>query len=126
MKHHNFFKERNKTKRVLYHLKEPDYAKEAPQDMRTGIYARNPQHIIDVLQYYNEREKPDRTNPDLNWWLQKDFTLNDIEQVEKGRVRFIAGMLDFSGDLNRPLFEKIPITHEFTVYVPEENIAQLC
>ncbi len=108
---------------MLLHLKEPDYQKDAPQDIPARFYARNPQHILNTIRWYKDRENIVGDEPNLVWWLRKSFSEKDIEQVERGLFYFFTGMISLAKkDEDKPLFEEIKINDEFKIYVPEENI----
>jgi len=108
---------------MLFHLKEPDYETEAPNDIPTRFYARNPQHILNTIEYYRKREKLIGNEPNLLYWLKKRFTLNDIEETKEGLFIFFTGMIYLGDeDKDKPLFEELKITDDFRVDVPEENI----
>lgn len=113
---------------MLFHLKEPDYKKEAPSDIPTRFYSRDPNHIFTLLNYYREnaiRQGTDMKRRDLVWWLKKEFSNLDIEQVERGEFSYFAGMISFKDrDPNSPLFEELKINDEFDIYVPIDNILQ--
>ena len=109
---------------MLFHLKEPDYKVEAPNDTKTRIYSRDPEQIIGLVKYYMEREKLDRSRSDLAWWIKKDPTLDDIEEVERGEFYFFTGMIKIGAEYkDKAVFDQeIKVSPEFSVFVPEENI----
>lgn len=110
---------------MLFHLREPDYKIEAPNDVATRFYGRNPRQIFTALDYYAERVRREGNmeNPNLVWWLKRRFSVEDIEEVEKGEFNFFTGMICITEEnKNKPLFEEIKVRDDFSVYVPEENL----
>jgi hypothetical protein len=110
---------------MLFHLREPNYKVEAKKDIITRFYGRNPQQILTALGYYFERSKEEGVmeDPNLVWWLRKKFSEGEIEQVEKGEFNFFTGMISIARENEqKPLFEEIKVSDDFSVYVPEENI----
>lgn len=111
---------------MLFHLKEPDYQTEAPKDIPTRFYGRNPEQILKCLEYYAQRIINDgvKDNPNIVWWAKKKFSAEDLEQVDKGKFYFITGMISFAEeDKDKDLFDaEIKVTEDFSVYVPSENI----
>lgn len=112
---------------MLFHLKEPDYktVHRIPQPP-TNFYGRTPEQIFATLEFYLKKIQKDgvpRDHPDLVWWLKRDFTRDDIEEVNKGGFAFVTGMLYLGEEVaDEPFYEELKVTDDFTVYVPKENI----
>lgn len=94
-----------------------------------NVYARVPQHIIDLVDHYREeaRQNGDLDNPRLGKWLSKPATIDDIAEVEKGFLRYHAGMVclnpdevDMAGDF---FSERFQATDDFEVAVSSEGIS---
>lgn len=113
---------------MLFHLKEPVYELEAPKNIPTRFYGRNQQQILTTLDYYNERLRKDRVDmnaSNLVWWLKRNFSKKDIEPIENGEFNFFTGLLYITDeDKDKPLFEEIRATNDFSIYIPKENIGK--
>ena len=110
---------------MLFHLKEPNYKTEPPSSIPTRFYGREPQQILDVLDYYIKQTNRDNLwgHPQLAWWLKKKFSAADIEEVREGTFAYFAGMIHVDeGNKNKNLFEHLRVTDDFIVQVPEENL----
>jgi hypothetical protein len=86
------------------------------------FYARNPQHIVNLITHYYEENKKDGglNDPKVAGWSKKIPSLKQILAVEKGNFIFHQGVIDMSRDGN--LFEKLCVAPDFDVNVTEESI----
>lgn len=111
---------------MLFHLKEPDYKNQAPNDIVTRIYGRSPEEVLSFLDYYSQKAKKDgldSNSANLVWWMKRKFSEDNIEEVKKGKFCFVSGMLQIGKEVeDKPLFEEIPVSEDFTIYVPSENV----
>ncbi|MBI2629965.1 hypothetical protein HYW76_02595 [Candidatus Pacearchaeota archaeon] len=110
---------------MLFHLKEPDYEREAPKDITTRFYGRTSEQILTTLDYYAKRTEKEGNaeNPNRVWWLKREFSVKDIEQVKTGEFYFFTGMIYVGEEVkDQKLFEKIRIGEDFNIGVPRENI----
>ncbi|MEK6872430.1 MAG: hypothetical protein AABW90_00275 [Nanoarchaeota archaeon] len=111
---------------MLFHLKEPDYKIEAPNDIITRFYGRNQQQILTALDYYTERGRKDGVDmkdPNLIWWLKRKFSKEDMEQTEKGEFNFFSGLICITEEnKDKSFFDEIKVTNDFSVYISNENI----
>lgn len=105
---------------MLYHLKEPNYESTFYQEP-VRFFARDKEHIFETLDYY-QRQAQQRgfTDEEKPWWVQRSFSQEDIEVVDRGYFNFFSGLIHTKrvGDLFLPIL----ITDEFTLYTPEEHI----
>ena len=105
-----------------------DLFKLRSEDEPVGIYARVPQHIVDLVSYYRERAKETGhlDDPSLAKWVSKIPTLDDIAKVESGFIRYHVGMISLNPqevDMERDLFsERMQVTDDFEVAVSPEGI----
>ena len=90
------------------------------EERTEGIYARNLQDIIDLIQFYNERDGEWTGDPDVRECFRRVPTAEDIEEVEKGIVYFQIGMVDArsTGDF----FEELKVADDFSFYVNHESL----
>ncbi|MEK6939357.1 MAG: hypothetical protein AABX31_01390 [Nanoarchaeota archaeon] len=100
-------------KMILYQL-------DNREEDRTNIYARNSQHIVELVELYAKRLTPEeRNHPKLMSWL-KPNTISKIIEVDSGVLRFQAGMINTALEGN--LFEELPVTSDFKVQVNLESL----
>ena len=111
---------------MLFYLKEPDCITDAPNDIITRFYGRDQQQILTSLDYYAERARKnevDMNAQNLVWWSKRKFSNEDIEQIEEWEFYFFTGIIYITNeDKDKPLFEEIKATKDFSIYVPNENI----
>ena len=91
---------------------------------RTNIYARDPQHIVELVGLYAKRLSPEeRNHPNLMSWLRPD-TINKIIKVDSGALHFQAGMIRVADEdkKNEPFFEELPVLPDFKVFVNQESL----
>ena len=92
------------------------------------MYARDPKHIIELVEHYHEQAKNDGNldNPKVSNWVRKIPTLEDITQIEKGRINFHVGMVNLNrdeNDMDKDLFsEYMQVTKDFLVAVSPEAV----
>ena len=92
-----------------------------------GIYARVPQHIVDLVSHYRARAsaKGQLTDTRLSKWVSKVPTLEDVVKVNKGGILYHVGMvcLATDEDKGKDLFsEKMQVTEDFEVAVSPEAV----
>lgn len=98
------------------------------QDEPVGIYARTPQHTVDLVSHYHEqaRDAGHLDDPRLAKWVSKIPTLDDIAKVESGFIRYHAGMINLNPnevDMEGDLFsERMQVTDDFEVAVSPEGL----
>jgi len=90
---------------------------------RTFFYARNQQHIIDLIRKYRtERLTPeDLKHPDILSWAKKEPELSDIIVETEGFMGFVGSMID----TNKPgdVFDvRLQVTPDFVVGLPSESL----
>lgn len=87
---------------------------------KTNIYARDSQHIVELVELYAKRLTPEeRNHPNLMSWLKPD-TISRIVEVDSGILRFQAGMINTA--LEGKLFEELTVSDDFKVYVNLESL----
>lgn len=90
----------------------------------TSIYARDPAHIIELVEHYMKRLTPEQLNDpeshNIQTWVKKTPTMDDILEVESGNVIFQAGMIDMT--LKGNLFKNLQVTDDFVVNVNLESL----
>lgn len=87
---------------------------------RTNIYARDQQHIVELVELYAKGLTPEeRNDPRLMSWL-KPNTISRIIEVDSGILRFQAGMINMA--LEGDLFEELKVTDDFKVQVNLESL----
>ncbi|MAF50671.1 MAG: hypothetical protein CMH64_01135 [Nanoarchaeota archaeon] len=79
------------------------------------VYSRDPTDIMKLVSHYMEQRRR------ASNWLMKLPTLEEIEEVRNGKLRFQNGGIDFSGDRNEEFFERLQAASDFTVYVNRES-----
>ena len=97
-------------------------------DEPVGIYARVPDHIIDlVTHYYNQsRDEGMLDDPRLAKWASKIPEPDDIAKVESGFMRYHARIINLNPrevDMEGDLFsERMQVTNDFEVAVSPEGL----
>lgn len=93
-----------------------------------AFYARDPQHIVDLVQHYYDQTKQENRldDPQIAQWSKKVPVLDDIKIVEKGIIRYHVGMVFCETDdeeTNADLFsERMQVTDDFIVAVSPESV----
>ncbi len=99
-----------------------------PENEPVAFYARNSQHIVDLVQYYYDQAKREgRLNdPKIANWAKNIITLDQIKLVERGGIKYHVGMACIrTGDseLGKDLFsEKLQVADDFIVAVSPEAL----
>ena len=95
-----------------------------PDSDNTQFYARDPTHIIELVEHYRmtkltpaQREHPPG---DLYGWVRKSPSLEDIEPVAHGGLVFQAGLVVLDGE--GEFFRHIQVLDDFTVDVNDESL----
>src|SRR3989338_7184906 len=105
-----------------------DLFKLTSKDEPVEFYARDPKHIIDLVSYYYQQTKEagELKNPKIAKWVTNIPTLGDIERVEKGYIKYQAGMINFNSeevDMKGKFFsEKMQVTPDFEIAANLESL----
>ena len=92
-----------------------------PAEDNTYFYARDPEHIIELIQQYRKKvTEKERQDPKLVNWVKSEPTLDQIVKVKEGSLCFQAGMICM--DTKGELFEHLQVTPDFTVHVNVESL----
>lgn len=98
------------------------YLFEGRPEERTHFYAREQQHIIDLVNHYRSRLTPEQwSNPEIHTWVKKEPTIDSIVQVEQGQILFVGGPIFMGGEGD--LFDvRLNVTSDFVVALPKESL----
>ena len=88
---------------------------------RTHVYARDPKHIINLVNYYRKKLTPEQEkDPELHSWVREP-SLDKILEVKQGALHFIGSVVAMDGE--EELFDvKLKVTPDFTVAMPHESL----
>ena len=92
------------------------------------FYSRDPKHIIETIEYYQERSKKGGTfnNPAIANWVKTIPHLDDIVTVNCGRINYHVGMININPkevDMEGDFFsEYMQVTPDFLVAVSPEAV----
>jgi hypothetical protein len=91
---------------------------------QTNFYSRDPNHIIEVIEMFREELKPEEiNNPQIQGWVKKKPSIEDMIEVKFGDLIFQAGMVEMNDVRDgESFFERLPVTDDFTVHVNLESL----
>jgi len=98
------------------------YLLEGQPNERTFIYAREPQHIISLVNHYRQKLTPeDKAHPELHSWVKNKPTLDRIVDVKEGGLMFVGSPIAMGGD-GEVFNVRLRVTPDFEVGLPEESL----
>ena len=96
----------------------------------TQIYAREPEHIIEVARHYHGRAREANVlgDPRCFPWMREVPRLENIAEVQEGRIAYHVGMINFNPadvDLNGEFWsEELQVTPDFVIATTLESVAR--